>query len=169
MTDFLQNNINISQQLSTSEYLKYFEKEITKNFSLETLTRHFITDNNYYTEKPYLYRRKIKSADKRFESFEIVYDKSEKIHAIVFNLKIMLSKLQEIFGQPFMQNEPYSETTAFAFKSTNLDIDIINTRHIKWLTKTKNNGYEYFENDNTYTLVDPEFSFIQFALKKIDN
>lgn len=170
MTDILLNNINISQQLSTSEYLKHFEKEIGKSITLESLTKHFITGNNYYTEKPYLYRRKIKSVDNRFESFEIVYDESEKIHAIVFDLKIKLSRLQEIFGQPFMQNEPYSETTAFAFKSVNRDIEIINTRHPNWLTKTKNNGYEYSEkDDDTYTLVDPEFNFIQFTLTKIDN
>ena len=164
MTDILQNNINISQQFSTSEYLKHFEKEISKSITLETLTRHFATDDNYYTDKPNIYRRKIKSTDKRFESFEIVYDNSETIHAVIFDLKITLSILQEIFGQPIMQNEPYSDTTAFAFKSTNTEIEIIKTRYAAWLKKGK--GNDFIIEDTSNRIFDPEFSFVQVDIKR---
>ncbi|MEJ8844566.1 hypothetical protein WG954_19390 [Lacibacter sp. H375] len=112
-----------------------------------------------------MYRRKIKSTDRRFESFEIVYDKPEKINAIVFDLKIKLSELEALFGAPIIHNEPYDESTAFAFKSTNPDIEIIKTRHPKWLTKNKEKEFEYSEDNNSYKLSDPEFSFIQFDFK----
>ena len=158
------NRISTYDRLSTNEYLKIFEKEFQRNISLEDLTLHFTSDNNYHTEKPYLYRRIIKSDDKRFENFEIVYDKSKKIKAIVFNLNIKLSELQILFGQPFMQNEPYSNSTAFIFKSVNPDIEVAKTRHPKWLTKTKDNKYEYASNNSSYKLVDPEFNFIQFDI-----
>ena len=142
------------------------KKEIQKNTTLEALTKHFSSDDNYHTEKPYLYRRKIKSADRRFESFEIVYDKSERINAIVFDLNIKLSELEALFRTPIIHNEPYDETTAFAFKSTNPDIEIIRTRHPKWLTKTKENEFEYSKDNNSYKLIDPEFGFIQFDIKQ---
>ncbi|MBA2561558.1 MAG: hypothetical protein H0V14_01340 [Chitinophagaceae bacterium] len=166
MTDTLLNRTITYSGLSTSEYLKSFEKEIQKNITLEALTIHLTADNNYHTEKPYLYRRIIKSTDRRFEGFEIVHDKSEKIHVIVFDLKITLSELENLFGKPFMQNEPYDEATAFAFKSTNPDIEIIKTRHPKWLTKIKDKLYEYSVDNNSYKLVDPEFSFVQFSIKQ---
>src|SRR5258705_7034192 len=118
MTRTLLNHITTYNELSKNEYLKFFEKEYHRNINLKDLTVHFAIDNNYHTEKPYLYRRKIKSMDRRFESFEIVHDKIEKIHAIVFNLTIGLNELQALFGEPFIQNEPYSESTLFAFNST---------------------------------------------------
>jgi hypothetical protein len=149
-----------------NEYLKKFEKEIQTDITLESLTQHFTTNNNYQSEKPYLYRRKIKSGDERFESFEIVYDESEKVLAVVFVLKIKLSELQTLFGKSLMHNEPYNESTAFAFKSSNPDIGIIKTRHSKSLTKTKESEYEYSENNNSHKFVDPEFSFVQFDLRQ---
>ncbi len=164
MTDFLQKNINISEELSISEYLKHFEKEIKKSFNLETLTRHFVTDNNYYTEKPFLYRRKIKSADKRFESFEIVYDESKTIYAVIFDLKIKLRQLEAIFGQALINNEPYSDTTSFAFKAKNPEIEIIKTRYSAWLKREK--GYDFIIEDTSKRIFDPEFSFVQFDIKK---
>lgn len=164
MTDFLLNHTITNNRLSTREYLKNFEKEIQKNTSVEALTKHFSSDDNSHTEKPYLYRRKIKSADRRFESFEIVYNNPEKINAIVFDLKIKLSELETLFGAPIIHNEPYDESTAFAFKSTNPDIEIIKTRHPKWLTKTKEKEFEYSERNNSYKLSDPEFNFIQLIL-----
>ena len=164
MTDFLLNHTITNNRLSTSEYLKNFEKEIQINTTLEALTKHFSNDNNYQTEKPYLYRRKIKSVDPRFESFEIVYDKPEKINAIVFDLKIKLSELEALFGAPIIHNEPYDETTAFAFKSTNPAIEIIKTRHPKWLTNTKEKEFEYSEDNSSYKRIDPEFNVIQFDI-----
>jgi hypothetical protein len=166
MTDLLLNHTIIDNRLSQSEYLRSFEKEIQRNTTLETLTKHFSNDDDYHTEKPYLYRRKIKSPDPRFERFEIVYDNPEKINAIVFELKIKLSELETLFGAPIIHNEPYDETTAFAFKSTNPDIEIIKTRYPKWLTKIKEMEFEYPEDNNSYKLIDPEFSFIQFDIKE---
>jgi hypothetical protein len=166
MTDLLLQHTIIDNRLSKSEYLKNFEKEIQKNTTLEALTKHFSKDGNYRTEKPYLYRRKINSSDPRFESFEVVYDKPEKINAIVFDLKIKLSELEALFGAPIIHNEPYDETTAFAFKSTNLDIEIIKTRHPKWLNKIKEKEFEYSEHNNSYKLIDPEFNFIQFDMNE---
>jgi hypothetical protein len=142
MTNILLNRINTYLGLSISEYLRNFEKEFQKNINLEDLTRHFTSDNYHRTEKPHLYRRIIKSTDRKFESFEIVHDESGKIHAIVFNLNIKLSELQALFGQTFLQNEPYSNSTAFTFNSTNPDIEIIKTRHPEWLTKVKDNEYD---------------------------
>ena len=110
-------------------------------------------------------RRKLKPIDTRFDQIELVYDDKNTVSAIVWDLSIPLSKLTEIFGTPIIYNEPYSGTTAFAFKSANPNIEIIKTRHSEWLKKLKyNNFFEYQDKNNQkIELEDPMFSFVQFT------
>ena len=150
--------------LSLADYFQKMESLLNKSLSLDVLTD-FFTDEKYEETKPYLTRRKLIPKDKKFSEIEIVYD--EKVEAIVWDIKISLSKLTDIFGNPIMHNEYYSESTAFAFKSKNPDIEIINTRHPESLKKLESeNKYEFTtENGNRIKISDPEFSFVQFSLK----
>ena len=150
--------------LSLTEYFKRMEKLIDKSHSLNILTD-FFTDEKFTETKPYLTRRKLVPKDKRFSEIEIVYD--EKIKAIVWDLKISLTNLTKTFGKPIMHNNYYDESTEFAFRSENLNIEIIKTRHPESLKKLDGeNNFEYkTENGNETTINDPEFSFIQFSLK----
>ncbi len=159
------NHITTYKEFSVAEYLKTFEKEFQKKFNLEILTSYLSSNNNYYTEKPYLYRRIINSLDERFESFEIVHDKSERISAVVFNVNIQLSELQNIFEMDCIQHEPYSNSTAFIFKSINPDIETIKTRYPEWLTKLKDSEYEFAVDGTSDIVVNPKFSFLQFNIK----
>ena len=96
----------------------------------------------------------------------MVYDDKNNVSAIVWDLTIPLSKLTGIFGTPIIHNEPYCDTTAFAFRSANPNIKIIKTRHSEWLKKLKhNNFFEYQDKNNQkIELEDPMFSFVQFTL-----
>ena len=147
------------------EYFKRMEKLIDKSLSLDILTD-FFSDNKFTETKPYLTRRKLVPKDKRFNGIEIVYD--EKVKAIVWDLNISLSNLTKAFGKPIMHNSHYDDSTEFAFRSENPNIEIIITRHPESFKKLNGeNNFEYkTENRNEITINDPEFSFIQFSLKK---
>ena len=136
---------------------------------MQDLTLHFTNEKTYETGVPYLFRRQIKSTDNRFDSFEIVYEKYEKFHyekvrAVVFDLKIRLSEIETLFGEHYIANQPYDESTEFAFKSINPEISIIKTRHPEWLKEVRKRRFEYLLNNQVFTIEDPEFSFIQFNL-----
>lgn len=151
-------------QLSLKDYFKKIEDILSVNYTLEELTKLF-SDQPFTETKPYLIRRQLRPFDNRFSEIEIVYD-NEKVGAIVWDLKILLSQLTDFFGQPHIHNEPYDNSTAFTFISQNPRIQIIKARHPKWLTElTHKNGFEYRDEKNNYIEIkDPEFSFIQFSL-----
>lgn len=151
--------------LSIKDYFKTIESAIDKDESVEKVTN-FFTEQPFSEFKSYLNRRRLKPIDTRFDQIELVYNDKNKISAIVWDLNLLLSQLIEIFGTPIIHNEPYSNSTAFAFKSTNPNIDIIKTRHPEWLKKiTDRNSYEYNDKNNQKVeLSDPDFSFIQFNL-----
>ncbi len=151
--------------MSINDYFKSIELAIDSAISVDGLTD-FFTVHPYVETKPYLTRRRLIPNDTRFKQIELVYKDRNKVAAIVWDITISLSQLTEIFGEPIIHNEPYSESTAFAFKSNNPNIKIIETRHPKWLTMIKGKkGFEYQDEDNQKReLVDPEFSFIQFDL-----
>ena len=161
LTEILQIELS---NLSLYEYFKRMEKLIDKSISLNILTN-FFTDKEFTETKPYLTRRKLLPKDKRFSKIEIVYD--EKIKAIVWDLNISLSNLTKTFGKPIMHNNYYDESTEFAFKSENPNIEIIKTRHPESLKKLNGeNTYKFkTESGNETKIDDPEFSFIQFSLK----
>lgn len=151
------------QKLSLKDYFKRFEASIDNSIDLKSITDLFTT-KNFIEEKPYLIRRMLMPIDNRFKNIEIVYDHNKKVKAIVWELKISLQELNEIFGEPIVYNEPYSNTTAFAFKSNNKCIEIIKTRFNGWLKKLDNeDGFED-ESKKTLKIYNPEFNFIQFSL-----
>ena len=155
------------EKLSIKDYFKSIELAIGSALSVDKLTG-FFTVQNYIETKPYLTRRRLMPNDTRFKQIELVYKDSNKVDAIVWDITISLSQLTDIFGEPIIHNEPYSDSTAFAFKSNNQNIEFIKTRHPKWLTIAKGKKvFEYQDEDNQKVeLVDPEFSFIQFDLDK---
>jgi hypothetical protein len=156
---------NDLKNLSIKDYFKSIELAIESIMSVDELTD-FFTNQTYVETKPYLTRRKLIPNDRRFRQIELVYEDSKKVNAIIWDITISLSQLTEIFGEPIIHNEPYSDSTAFAFKSVNQNIEIIKTRHPKWLTMVKSKkGFRYQDKDNhEVELADPEFSFIQFEL-----
>lgn len=161
--DLKQNEL---EKLSIKDYFKSIELEINSALSVDKLTD-FFTVQSYVESKPYLTRRRLIPNDTRFKQIELVYKDSNKVRAIVWGITISLSQLTNIFGEPIIHNEPYSDSTAFVFRSSNQDIEIIKTRHPEWLTKLESkNVFEYQDKDNQKVeLVDPEFSFIQFDLR----
>jgi hypothetical protein len=153
------------KNLSTKEYFRTMESVIDRRFDVEKLSNFFTTEP-YSETRPYLTRRQLVPIDKRFNHIELVYKDNNSINAIVWEIQISLSELSDIFGEPVIHNEPYSNSTAFGFKSKNLNIEIIETRHPEWLTKsTEKNAFEYKDKDKcTKTLIDPEFRFVQFKI-----
>ena len=138
---------------------------------MQDLTLHFTNEKTCETGVPYSFRRQIKSTDNRFDSFEIVYEKYEKFHyekvrAVVFDFKIKLSEIEVLFGEHLMANQPYDESTEFAFKSINPEISIIKTRHPEWLKVIGKRRFEYLLNNQVFTIDDPVFNFIQFKLNE---
>jgi len=162
--DLKQNELDI---MSIKDYFKSIEVSIDSALSVDELMD-FFSVQNYVETKPYLTRRKLIPKDKRFKQIELVYKDSNKVDAIVWDITMSLSQLTEIFGEPIIHNEPYSNSTAFSFKSNNQVIEIIMTRHPKWLTMVKGQkAFEYQDECNQKAeLGDPEFSFIQFNLGK---
>jgi hypothetical protein len=167
MTALLDLKQNELEKLSIKDYFQKIELAINSALNVDELTD-FFTIQTYLETKPYLTRRKLIPKDTRFKQIELVYKDSNKVDAIVWNITMSLSQLTEIFGEPIIHNEPYSDSTAFTFKSNNQDIEIIKTRHPKWLTMVK--GKKVFEYRDEYNqnveLSDPEFSFIQFDFGK---
>jgi hypothetical protein len=153
------------KKMSIKEYFKTVELAIDSALSVDELTDFFST-KPFFESKPYLTRRRLIPKDPRFKKIELVYKDSYKVDAIVWDLTILLSELSDIFGEPIIYNELYSEATAFEFKSNNQRIKVIKTRHPKWLKMLKEKKvFEYQdENNQKLELIDPEFSFIQFNL-----
>ena len=152
------------EKLSIKDYFKAIESAIGKENNVDRLTI-FFTKQPFSETTPYLIRRQLMPIDKKFKKIELVYEDRSKVSAIVWELSLSLSQLIEIFGLPIIHNEPYSNTTAFAFKSTNPNIEIIETRHSEWLKKSKNNSFEYLDKNNQKKeLEDPMFSFVQFNI-----
>lgn len=163
MTDLFDIKQNDLEKMSIKDYFKSIESSINSGISIDKLTA-FFTFEDFVETKPYLIRRKLIPFDKRFKQIELVYKNKDKVDAIVWELTISLSQLIDIFGIPIIYHEPYSESTAIVFKSSNHDISIV-TRHQKWITILKNNVFEYLNEDNQKSeIVDPEFSFVQFNL-----
>jgi hypothetical protein len=152
-------------KLSLKDYFKTIEVALDKNNSVDRLTE-FLTSQPYSETKPYLTRRQLKPIDKRFKQIELVYKDSNKVNAIVWDLNISLSQLKDIFGEPIIHNEPYSDSTAFAFRSKNKNIEIIKTRHPEWLTfKGDKKVFQYADsNKQKHEISDPEFSFVQYDI-----
>ena len=153
-------------KLTLKDYFKTIEFALDKNNGVDRLTE-FLTEQPFSETKPYLTRRQLNPIDKRFKQIELVYKDSHKVKAIVWDLKISLSQLTDIFGEPIIQNEPYSDSTVFAFRSKNENIEIIKTRHPEWLTIDGNKKtFEYTDkNKQKNKIIDPEFSFIQLDIK----
>ncbi len=162
LSNIQQSNLD---KLSLKSYFKTFEKALDKSHDVDSLTK-IVTSKPYSQTKPYLTRRQLKPIDERFSQIELVYEKSSKVKAIVWELDICLSQLIELFGEPIIHNEPYSNTTAFTFRSGNNKIEIIKTRHSKWLRPNGNKiALEYID-ENELEIVDPTFSFVQFNIKE---
>jgi hypothetical protein len=153
------------ENLTTREYFKTIESVFDKQMDVERMTKLFSSER-YSETKPYLTRRQLIPADRRFTQIELVYKAPHRIEAIVWDIRVSLSQLTDFFGEPIVHNEPYSNSTAFGFKSKNHDIKIIETRHPEWLTKsTDKRTFEYEGKDKSIkTLIDPEFGFIQFKI-----
>lgn len=162
---------NISQielrELSITDYFKTVESSITKNMNVDEVTN-FFTNFPYSETNPFLTRRQLNPIDNRFERIELVYSDIDKVKAIVWEFRIKLSMLIETFGEFIFQNEPYSNSTAFLFKSQNQNIAVIKTRHPKWLSKTSNKMvFEYLdENEKCIQINNPEFEFIQISINE---
>lgn len=169
MTTLFDLKQNELEKLSIKDYFKSLELAFDSTLSVDELTDFFIVQTHVET-KPYLIRRRLTPDDTRFKQIELVYKDSNKVDAIVWEIKISLSNLTDIFGEPIIHNEPYNHSTGFTFKSNNPYIEIIMTRHPKWLTLVKGrNVFEYQnENNKKVELVNPEFSFIQFDLKNFE-
>ncbi|MFN5844190.1 MAG: hypothetical protein ACK46O_00640 [Flavobacteriia bacterium] len=167
MTTIFEHTNHELNDLSLKEYFKLLIDTVPNVCNVEDLT-HFFTDEPYSETKPYLIRRKLNPKDKRFKNIELVYDDRNKVSAIVWDINITLTQLKDIFGEPLINNEPISNSTSFAFPSTNKNISIIKTRHRKWLTwEQEKNTFEYLNSNNQKVeLVDPDFSFIQIDLTK---
>lgn len=160
------NRVELSQ-LPLKDYFKRVESGLDSSVTVDWLTGLF-TDLPYEEKKPYLVRRQLQSTDDRFRNIEIVYDTDERVKAIVWNFRnwLSLTQLTEWFGEPIVYNEPYSNTTAFAFKSRNPAIEIIETRYSKWLEKSgSSKGFEMENEEGQKIKVsNPEFGFIQIKL-----
>ncbi len=164
------DNIKRSEllNLSLEEYFHYFEKSLQKDVDLEWLTGLF-TELPYQEKKPYLTRRSLVPKDKRFKQIEIVYyDDTNKVGAIVWDFKITLRELVDLFGKPILHYEPYDNTVAFAFISKNSNIDVIKTRcsassenEMIDLKRVKLVDVKNISNQ----ILDLEFTFLQFSLK----
>ena len=167
MTTIFEHKNHELDKLSIKEYFKLMDSTIPNVCNVEDLT-HFFTDEPFSETMPYLIRRKLNPNDKRFKNIELVYEDRNKVSAIVWDINISLSQLKDIFGEPVINNEPYSNSTSFAFSSANENISIIKTRHPKWLTLVKEkNTFEYLNSNNQKVeLIDPDFSFIQIDLTK---
>lgn len=148
------------------DYFKMIEESVDDNSDLDTLTK-FFTDKPYTETKPYFTRRKLIPKDERFKDIEIVYDEKKDVKAITWEIIINLNQLIQIFGEPVIHNEPYSASTAFAFKSRNPKIEIIKTRYPEWLSENKNNREFDYNNDKGESgkILNPEFEFVQFNIK----
>lgn len=168
MTTLFDLKQNRLEMMSLKDYFRSIEHSIDSAMSVDNLTN-FFTFQTYSEAKPYLTRRVLKPNDTRFKQIELVYKDSNKVIAIVWGITISLSQLADIFGEPIIHNEPYSDSTAFAFSSSNQEIETIKTRYPKWLTKLEGkNVFEYQDKNNQKVeLVDPEFSFIQFNLANV--
>jgi hypothetical protein len=152
------------ENLTTGEYFERIESVVDKKMDIERMTELFSL-GHYSETKPYLIRRQLIPADKRFSQIELVYEAPHRIEAIVWHIRVSLSQLTDYFGEPIIHYEPYSNSTVFAFRSKNHNIEIIETRHPGWLTKLTDNTFEYESKDKSIqTLIDPEFSFIQFDI-----
>jgi hypothetical protein len=152
------------ERLPLKSYFKTVESMLKSSNTLGELTD-FFTIEPFTDSKPYLTTRKLIPLDKRFKTIELVYKDSTKVDAIVWEIDITLSELIDIFGNPIIHNEPYSDSTAFAFQSDNPCIEIIKTRHPKWLTKVDGKeSFEYEDQKQKKEVTNPEFSFIQFSL-----
>ncbi|MBB1287419.1 hypothetical protein HRH25_23800 [Flavisolibacter sp. BT320] len=164
MTSLARLDFEALEKKSIKEYFQTIETTLNADNPADELT-HLFTDKPFADTKPYLTRRKLIPNDIRFEQIELVYETPKKVKAIVWDLKILLSQLVDIFGKPIIHNEPYSDSTAFAFKSDNPHIEIIKTRPPQWLTQLKDkNGYSYQEGNQRIELVDPEFPLFNLAL-----
>lgn len=151
-------------RLPIKTYFQTVKSRLKTSNSLNELTD-FFTIEPYRESKPYLTRRKLIPLDKRFKTIELVYKVPNKVDAIVWEIDITLSELVDIFGDPIIHNEPYSDSTAFAFRSDNPHIKIIKTRHPKWLTKVEGKeSFEYEDQQQKIEVSNPEFSFIQFSI-----
>jgi hypothetical protein len=141
------------------------EQAIKGALSVDKLTEYFNAES-YLETKYYLTIRHLILKDKRFKQISLIYKDKNRVDTIIWDITISFSQLTEIFGEPIIHNEPYSDSTAFAFKSSNKAIIIIQTRYPEWLTMEKSKSvFEYQDKDNRkIELANPEFSFIQFKL-----
>lgn len=152
--------IKIEELLNSSlkNCFKLIENDISKETTVDDYTKLF-TNLPFTETKPYLIRRQVQPIDKRFTKIEIVYDENNNVRALVWYIKISLNQLRDFFGSETIQEEPYSGSTAFFFKSENKSIRVIKTRFPRYLEK--NSDTNYFESDKS-KIKNPEFDFIQF-------
>ncbi|QBZ97570.1 hypothetical protein [Flavobacterium sangjuense] len=153
--------MNKDEIINLKEYFHIWGNQDFSKLNLDLLTQLF-TKSDFVETKPYLYRRKLIPNDSRFKQIELVYDEDQKVKAIVWDLNITYKDLKDYFGEPIIHYEYYSETTAFAFRSKNQDIEIISTRTSGKLNQL---GESFFENESETKIENPEFTFIQFSLK----
>lgn len=161
-------NVDDLKKLPFKEYFKTIESSLGRNNNVDELTNFFSTQP-FSESIPYLIRRKLKPLDKRFHQIELVYDiydNRKNVRAICWDVTLFLSQLIDFFGQPIIHTEPYSDTTAFAFKSANPNIEIIKTRFPDWLEKSKDKDiFVYQDKKNQKAeLNDPMFTFVQFNI-----
>jgi|SRR6218665_217323 len=150
------------KKMSIKDYFKFFESFISKNSNIDGLTNLF-TDKEFVDKKPYLYRRALSSRDDRFCKIEIVFDDENKLRAIVWDLEILLSDIVEIFGDFKLVNEPFSNTTAFIFESSNPQISEFKTRCSGWLVKSDSlESFVFYDQEKQNIEVhNPKVSFLQ--------
>ena len=156
-------------KLPLKGYFKQIEKNLTGVVDLESLTNLF-TSQQYEEKTPYLIRRQLRPIDNRFSNIEIVYELGKPVGAIFwyFRKPLSLNQLIDCFGEPIVHNEPYSNTTAFAFRSKNPDIDVIEARCQEWITEMGNStgGYEMeIEEERKRKIGNSEFNFIGIKLR----
>jgi len=155
-------NKNKLVDIDLKDYFAVIEKQDFNKLSLEYYTELF-TEKDYFDRKPYLFRRQLIPYDKRFDLIEIVFDDSKKTKAICWDFKLKYRDLNEYFGKPILHYSAYSESTEFAFISSNKTIEIIITR-IPGKYIEEENRME-LKNETSGEIENPDFSFIQFTLK----
>jgi hypothetical protein len=153
------------EKLSIENYFKTLEFSLSRRMSVDKLTMLF-TREPFWETRPYLTRRHLKPLDTRFTQIELVYEHRNVVAAIAWDLEILLAQLTSIFGEPMIKHVPYDNSTDFAFRSENPNIEIIKTTHLGLLTKVKNKDVFKYQDETgrEIELSNPKFTFIQFNL-----
>jgi hypothetical protein len=152
--------------VSLREYFLKIESKLKQEYHVDELTD-FFTNQPYSETKPYYIRRQLIPRDKIFKQIELVCKLSGKVSAIVWYLDLYINDIVYIFGKPYINEEPFNESTQITFRSNNGNIEVIKTRIDSWVSRTEAVKVNGVINEKAYAsyIKKQLVNFIQFNLK----